>query len=104
MPYDYGAINRIPVDPRVIERIQRSPQMMYEQGSSFMEDWGGPGMYQLFASLPANQRLTYAAVLDGHVNSLEISTVTGLTPEKVDSALTQLEKAGLVTIQTETPL
>jgi len=99
MAYDYQAMRRLPVDPRVIDKIQRSPSMSYEQGSDFMSGFGGPQQYKQFAKLPTGQRLTYAAVLEGHTEPIDISVVTGLTPEEVDAALTKLERRGLVTVQ-----
>jgi len=96
MPVNYG--KRIPIDPRAIDKIQRSPSMMAEQGSAFLADWGGPGAYKMVARLPMKQRVTYYAVESGLQTSEEISIATDLSVGDVESSLTQLEKKGLVSI------
>jgi len=95
MPIDYG--RRLPLDPRMVQKIQRSPEMMAEQGD-FLSDWGGPAMYQLLAELPTNQRMTYLAVYQGLTTSEEISIATDLPVGQVESALTSLGKRGLIEI------
>jgi len=99
MPTDYG--KRLPCDPRIVEKIQRSPQMMAEQGSTFLTNWGGPGAYQMAANLPVKQRVTYYAVSEGLTTPEEISIAVDLSVEEVNSALSQLSKKGLVTIAAE---
>lgn len=94
--------DRIPVDPRVIERIQRSPYMSMEQGSGFMEDWGGPSTYKEMCSLTSNQRLVWAAVLDGATDYDQIEIVTGLSPSEVSKAVSELGDLGKVTLESET--
>lgn len=96
MPYDYGKLKRVSVDPAVVEGIRRSPRMLAEQGPGFMESWGGPSMYQTLAKLPMRQRLTYAACLDNYGTADEIASVTGLSVAEVDKALAELQEQGLV--------
>lgn len=96
MPVNFG--KRIPCDPRVIDKIQRSPSMMAEQGSAFLASWGGPGQYQMAARLPVKQRVTYYAVESGLQTSEEISIATDLSVDDVESSLTQLAKKGLVSL------
>lgn len=91
---------RIPVDPRVIDRIQRSPHMMAEQGPGFMEDWGGPSTYREMASLTSNQRLVWASVLDGATDYEQIEVMTGLSSLEVSAAASELQSLGKVTIET----
>ena len=97
---DYKAMERIPVDPRVIDKIQRSPQMMREQGGQVMAGWGGGRQYQQLARLPVEQRICYAAILDGTTDQDQIGIVTGLSAERVTKGLEGLQKAGLVQIET----
>jgi len=87
------------VDPRVIDRIQRSPAMRYEQGEGFMSGWGGPAQYQQLARLPKEQRLCYAAVLEGVGDADQIGVVTGLSPEEVSRGLGGLQQRGLITVE-----
>lgn len=96
---DYQKMRRIPVDPRVIKTIQRSPTMQREQGGAFMSGWGGPQRYQQLAGLPMEQRVCYAAILEEHTTEDQIGIVTGLTPEQVAVGLDGLEARGLVTIE-----
>lgn len=89
-------MGRIPVDPKVIREIQRSPAMRAEQGPGFMQSWGGPKKYQEMARLPMEERLVYAAVLEGHTVSSDIEVVTGLGSEEVGRGLAGLKRRGLV--------
>jgi len=91
---------RIPMDPRVVEKIQRSPSMMAEQGSGFLQNpWGGPSGYQYWAGQPEGKRVTYFAVVGGGATTSEISNMTGLTEPEVDKWLTQLGKEDLITVE-----
>lgn len=92
---------RIPVDPRVIERIQRSPYMVAEQGSGFMEDWGGPSTYKEMCGLTSNQRLVWSAVLEGATDYDQIEILTGLTPSEISRTVSELESQGKVTVEAE---
>jgi len=91
---------RIPVDPRVVERIMRSPSMAAEQGSGFLQNsWGGPAGYQYWAKQPVGKRVTYFAVIEGGSTSSEISGMTGLSEPEVDKWLGSLDKEGLVQLE-----
>lgn len=97
--YNYGEMQRIPMDPKIIEEIQRSPGMLAEQAGhtpGWLSGWGGPGMYQIFARLPVEERLTYAAVLDGNTTVSAIEVATGLTNTQIGMGLSGLQKRGLV--------
>lgn len=91
-------MERIPIDPRAVKKIQRSPYMMAEQGAGFLEAWGGPDAYRTLAHLPEPERLTYEAVMEGSTTPSEIEAMTGLTSEQISRALTVLEKKRLVDI------
>lgn len=100
MAYDYGRMRRLSVDPKMIEEIQRSPRMSAEQqGAPFLGWYGGLGQYQVFSRLPMEQRLVYAAVLEGHTTPSEVEVITGLSPEEVSRGLGELEGRGLVSVE-----
>jgi len=88
---------RIPVDPRVVQEIQRNATMMQEQGGNFMSDWGGAQRYEQMAEAPREARMVYYSVIDGANTSEEIEVVTGLSSKEVTSGLGWLGKKGLVT-------
>ena len=94
--YDYEKMKRIPVDPKIIAEIQKSSQMRSEQGEGWLAGWGGPSEYRFFASLPMEERLVYAAVLENYSTPAEIEGVTGLASGQVDRGLSGLRKKGLV--------
>ena len=96
---DYQKMKRIPVDPRVIDRIQRSARMSYEQGSGFMKSWGGPTRYKTLTKMPQHPRLAYAAILEGHTTDNAIKMVTGLSQAQLTRALTHLRNKGLIKIE-----
>jgi len=96
---DYGQMRRIAVDPKVVDLIQRSPSMSYEQGSDFMSGWGGPQQYKQLARLPVEQRLCLAAVREGVTTEDQLGIVTGLSPEQVSRGILGLQNKGLVTIE-----
>lgn len=90
---EYG--RRIPVDPKVIKEIQRSPKMRAEQGVPFMQSWGGPQRYQQMARLPTAARVVYYSLQEG-VPQDQISVVTGLTPGEVEEGIARLSREGLL--------
>ena len=92
-------MGRVPFDPRMVTEIRRSPRMRAEQGGGWLQGWGGPEQYQEFASLPTFERLTYAAVLEGHTEPSEIEVVTGLSNTQVSGALANLQRRKLVSIE-----
>jgi len=97
MPELHG---RIPVDPRVVDKIMRCPGMAAEQGSTFLQnDWGGPVAYQYWAKQPLSKRVVYFAVKSGASESSEIAGMTGLEKSEVDKWLTSLSKEGLVEVE-----
>lgn len=89
---NYNVIGgRTPVDPKLVSQISRSPTMMREQGSGFMVNYGGVDNYVAFAKMPQNERLVYAAKLEGYSNPDEISIVTGLNLSEVKKTLSIIE-------------
>jgi hypothetical protein len=82
---------RNPIDSRLANKISRSPTMMSEQGSGFMSAYGGVGNYVQFAKMPQNERLVYAARLEGYSNPDEIALVTGLNLTEVNKTLNIIE-------------
>lgn len=99
MPFNYEQIGgRIPIDPRLVEKIRRSPAARAEQGEGWLSAWGGPDTYRIMASLIEPHRLTYAAILEGHATPEEISAVTGLDTKEVNAAINSLAKKGLVSL------
>lgn len=90
---------RVPCDPRVVERIMRSPSMVAEQGPAFLSSWGGPTAYQYWANQPVGKRMTYFAVQDGGSTTSEISGMTGLSESEVDKWLGKLDTEGLVQLE-----
>jgi len=94
---DYG--RRLPVDPRVVERIERSPTMMSEQGPSFMATWGGAQKYKRVAKLPVNQRRVYYAVESGIKTPEALAMELRMSEASVEKALSWLEKKGWVSME-----
>lgn len=100
MAVDYNKIGGgLPVDPRFIEKIQGSPEMRADQGSSFMSDYGGPSTYITMSGLAPTERLVYSAVLQGESVPEEIASITALDIKRVNSDLANLTKMGLVKSQ-----
>lgn len=100
---DYGKYRRLPFDPRMAQEIKGRPELMAEQGAGFLSSWGGPSGYQTMAKMPPTQRVVYRAVEDGITTSGEISQATGLTNTEVESALSSLNKKGLVNLEPAEP-
>ena len=97
--YDYQAMRRLPLDPKIAEEISRSPVMSREQGPDFLSGWGGPQGYQMFARLPMEERLVYASILEGATTTSEMEVMTGLAPGEISIGLSGLQKRGLVKTQ-----
>lgn len=91
---------RIPVDPRVVDRIMRSPSMAAEQGGGFLQNsWGGPAGYQYWAKQPVGKRICYFAVMEGGSTTSEIAGMTDLSESEVDKWLGKLDQEGLVQLE-----
>lgn len=93
---DPKRVGRLPVDPRLIERIQKSSKLLTEQGTTFMGSWGGPTQYKTFAKLGKNTRGVYAATLEGATTEEEIEAATGLPKWLVIISLNHLKSKGLI--------
>ncbi len=101
MAYSYDKMRRIPVDPRVVEEISKSSGMLTEQGghAGLMPSWGGSAQYEVFSQLPMEERLVYAAVLEGTTAPDQIEIVTGLDAKEVSEGLRGLQKRRLVSVE-----
>jgi len=95
---DYERLRRIPVDPRVTLVIERNPNLLAEQTGA-MSSWGGPSQYRRFMRLPIEQRLCYAAILEGVTQEDQIGVVTGLSSKEISRGLQGLQKRGLVKLE-----
>ena len=87
---------RLPMDTRVVRDIQRSPKMSAEQGPNWLSDFGGPQGYSYWAKQPMPERVTYFAVQEGATTQQQVVDWTGLRSGEVSSALSSLERKGLV--------
>lgn len=89
---------RIRMDPRVVQRIQRSPTMMAEQGADWLKPCGGPSTYVMLARLPYKERVTYLSILGGSESATDVSLDTdgGLSIDEAQKALDSLSEKGLL--------
>jgi len=90
-----GKGRRFPVDPRIVERIQKSAVMRGEQ-SGFMDKWGGPEAYKKLVKLPQGDRLVYFAVLEGYSTPEEIEPIIDLPTNMIERSLSKLIGLGLI--------
>jgi len=90
---------RLPVDPRIVERVSRSPAMLAEQGPNFMSDWGGSSMYQAMSKAPSEARVVYYGVVEGTTSPEELEVVTGLDKTSVERGLQWLQRKGYVELE-----
>ena len=97
MREDFG--RELPFDPRMITEIQSSRAMSSEQPSNWMQEWGGPQMYQEMAYAPVEARMVYYAVVGGTSSPDQLEVVTGLSKEEVSRGLGWLKKKGHVTTE-----
>jgi len=82
------------VDYRVVQQIQSSPQMMGEQGSGFMSQYGGPSGYVELDSDPT-LGLVYQALEQGALTE-ELPVWTGLPTKDINSALVRLAQLKVI--------
>jgi len=94
-----GFGERLPFDTRMLQKMQKSPQMMAEQGSGFLSDWGGPSGYIAAVKMGPNTREVYYAVVDGYTDPSQIEVATGLSSSEVSKGMRDLERKGLVVIE-----
>ncbi len=87
---------RIAVDPRIVQRVQGDSRMRREQGSGFMQRWGGSDRYVQVAKMSMPDRVTYMAVQDGWDSPGDIVSATGLSAMEVNASLKNLQKEGYV--------
>ena len=87
------------MDSRIVDRINRSPKMMSEQGQGYMAQYGGGSQYMAVSKLTSNERVAYYAVQDGFDNAADIVMATGMGEEAVSKALSGLASKGLVVQQ-----
>lgn len=97
MPKDYG--RRMPFDVRMLRVIERSPAMLEEQGSGFLQDWGGVEGYKKAAEMTPEARQVYYAVVEGYSEPSQIEVATGLRPTEVSSGIQELQRKGMVFVE-----
>ena len=97
MTYDYQRVKRLPVDSRIVNRINRTPKLMAEQGPGYMQAYGGGQQYMAVAKLTANERMAFFAIQDGFTTAEDIELATGMDVSDAAKALTGLTRKGLVT-------
>lgn len=93
-PPEFG--RRLAVDPRLVAEVSRDEKMASEQGSGFMQEWGGPGAYKEMAGWHPEERMVYFAVQNGATTPEEIMSMTDLEEPRVNSALDSLTRKGVV--------
>ena len=93
----------LPVDPRMIEEIQSSRVMSGEQGPGWMQEWGGPEMYQEMSQAPVTARMVYYAALEGFTSPDQIEVATGLSKGEVSSGVSWLRRKGYVAAEEVIP-
>lgn len=89
---------RVRMDPRVVQRIQRSPTMMAEQSPDWLSGYGGPSTYIELAKLPFKERATYMSVLGGSKSASDVSIDTEgkISIDEAQKALDNLTSKGLL--------
>ncbi len=92
---DFG--KRLPFDPRMLEKIDRSSTMRAEQGAEFLQDWGGSAGYQRVAQLHPSTREVYFAVIEGGMTPEQLEVMTGLSKAEVARGRSELLREGLIT-------
>lgn len=95
---------RLPVDPKIPQDIMRNPTMLAEQGSGFMESYGGPVNYIDWAHSPMSDRLTFLAIQDQQLSTQsDIAAFTGLSKADVSRSLSRMERKGWIPEGVVTP-
>jgi len=97
MPSNFG--RNLPMDPRMIREIQSNSRMYAEQGSGFMQEWGGPERYQQVAGLPETDRVVFYAIQEGYTDPSELEIVTGANSKEIALSLSRLERKGLIVME-----
>jgi len=100
VPGDLG--KSLTVDPKMVKEIAASPQMRSEQGSGFMEQYGGPTQYVEMAGMSPEARQVYYSVQAGASTPEEVGVKTGLSLGVVNSTIALLERRGLISRTTVT--
>ena len=98
MAYDYKKVARLPVDPRIADKVSRTPMMAREQGNGFMAAYGGATRYAAVSKLNSDERVSFYAVQDGFDNAADIAAATGLTESEASKALSSLSTKGFVSV------
>ena len=97
---NYNQYRKMPFDPKMAREIQGSPTMRAEQGgTAFMSNWGGSQGYQQMSKMSAPERVVYRAVQDGIVDENSLSSMTGLSPTEVSTAVTSLNRKGFINVE-----
>ena len=96
---DYKKVARLPVDPRIADKVSRTPMMAREQGAGFMSVYGGATRYAAVSKLNSDERVSFYAVQDGFDTAADIAAATGLTESEASKALSSLSTKGLVSVE-----
>ena len=101
MADNYNQYRKMPFDPKMAQEIQGSPTMRNEQGGvAFLSNWGGSQGYQQMATkMTMGERVIYRAVQDGITDESSLSTMTGLSPTEVSTAVTSLNRKGFINVE-----
>lgn len=94
---DFG--RELPFDPKMAEEIQSSVVMRGEQGPDWLQEWGGPQLYQEMAYAPVEARVVYYAVREGTTSPDQLEVVTGLSKEEISRGLGWLQRKGHVKLE-----
>lgn len=92
---DY-VLERLPVDLRIVEEIERSSAMRREQGSGFLQRWGGPSKYAYYARMPELEKRLLEALFDGWCTLDALTNVLNVSRREASVALESLKRKGLV--------
>lgn len=80
----------------MVKEILASPVMSGEQGSGFLQEYGGPSMYVEMANYSPGIRQVYYSVQAGASTPGEIEVMTGLSLGEVNSGIDFLVRKGLI--------
>lgn len=84
-----------PLDYRIVQQIQSSPQMSQEQGAGWMGQYGGPSGFVSLDKPGLGD--VYNAIANG-IPTDQLPIVTGLPDREVSGHLTTLQSMGLVEV------
>jgi len=86
---------RSPIDPRMVEEIERSPQMSREQGASFLARYGGPTVYKKLTKLSPVERSVWVSGQLGNTDADSVGMAEGLDTSVAQKCIDRLKALGL---------